>query len=188
MSRLTTILATVLLALAGLVTGLPASPNLAERTTFSLVYRSVGLGRDTVREDDRLERRDFTWTNSKSPQNLCGDSTFATSEDDEGPSVEHCRTFLDWVKDRDGFWLVTAFGSADSWEEFARVESCVVAVRHTDSATGTIPIGNQDVSDIMNSVISQYGDGVDKLPSVQGKMDCKRDPSSAGVEWKVYKD
>lgn len=89
-------------------------------------------------------RRTVTWTNSKSPQNLCGDSTFATGEDDngedEGPAVAHCRTFLDYVKDRDGFWLVTAFGSAGSWEEFARVESCVLAVRHTDSsATGTIP-------------------------------------------------
>ena len=80
-----------------------------------------------------------TWTNSESPQNLCGDSVFATSEDDKGPSVADCRTFLDYVKDRDGFWVVTAFGSADSWEEFARVESCVVAVRHTDSSTGTIP-------------------------------------------------
>lgn len=58
MSRLTTILATVLLAIAGLAAGLPANPNLAARTTFSLVHRSVGLGRDTVREDDRLERRD----------------------------------------------------------------------------------------------------------------------------------
>lgn len=62
MSRLTTILATIFLVLAGLAAGLPAGlpagPNLAERTTFSLVHRSVGLGRDTVREDDRLERRD----------------------------------------------------------------------------------------------------------------------------------
>lgn len=179
MSRLATILATVLVALVGLAAGLPVNPNLAARTSSSLVHRSVGLGRDTVREDDRLERRDcklspppqkkslpsrdqrhshgvnapekyeekeahgtrrtVTWTNSKSPQNLCGDSTFATSEDDEGPSVAHCRTFLDWVTDRDGFWLVTAFGSAGSWEEFARVESCVLAVRHTDSSSGTIP-------------------------------------------------
>lgn len=80
-----------------------------------------------------------SWMNSKSPQNLCGDSSFATSEDDEGPSVTDCRTFLDYVKDRDGLWLVTASSSADSWEEFARVESCIVAVRHTDSSTGTIP-------------------------------------------------
>lgn len=58
MSRPATILATVLLALAGLALGLPAGPNLAARTTPSLVHRSVGLGRDTVREDDRLERRD----------------------------------------------------------------------------------------------------------------------------------
>lgn len=53
--------------------------------------------------------------------------------------MSHCKTFLDYVKDRDGFWLVTTFSSPDSWEEFARVESCVVAVRHTDRATGTIP-------------------------------------------------
>lgn len=58
MSRLTTILATILLALAGLAASLPASPNLAARASSSLVHRSVGLGRDTVREDDRLERRD----------------------------------------------------------------------------------------------------------------------------------
>jgi hypothetical protein len=77
--------------------------------------------------------------NAKSPQGLCGDSSFETSEDDEGPLVNHCRTFLDYVKDRDGLWFVTAFGSADTWEEFARVESCVLAVRHADSSTGTIP-------------------------------------------------
>lgn len=58
MSRPTTILATILLALTGLAAGLPANPELAARNTFSLVHRSVGLGRDTVREDDRLERRD----------------------------------------------------------------------------------------------------------------------------------
>lgn len=58
MSRLATILATVLVALAGLAAGLPVNPNLAARTSSSLVHRSVGLGRDTVREDDRLERRD----------------------------------------------------------------------------------------------------------------------------------
>lgn len=80
-----------------------------------------------------------TWTNSNAPQNLCGDSSFEASGDGEGPSVADCKTFLDYVKDRDGFWLVTAFSSPDSWEEFARVESCVVAVRHTDSTTGTIP-------------------------------------------------
>lgn len=80
-----------------------------------------------------------TWTNAKSSQNLCGDSSFETSEEDEGPSVNDCRTFLDYVRDRDGLWLVTAFESPDSWEEFARVESCVVAVRHTDLSTRTIP-------------------------------------------------
>lgn len=53
--------------------------------------------------------------------------------------MNHCKTFLDYVKDRDGFWLVTTFSSPDSWEEFARVESCVIAVRHTDRATGTVP-------------------------------------------------
>lgn len=58
MSRLATILATVLVALVGLAAGLPVNPNLAARTSSSLVHRSVGLGRDTVREDDRLERRD----------------------------------------------------------------------------------------------------------------------------------
>jgi hypothetical protein len=77
--------------------------------------------------------------NSKSPENLCGPSSFETGEEDEGPSVNDCRTFLDWVKDRDGLWLITAFSSAESWEEFARVESCVVAVRHVDSSSGTIP-------------------------------------------------
>ncbi|KAL1857670.1 hypothetical protein Daus18300_010190 [Diaporthe australafricana] len=187
MSRLVAFLAAVLLALAGVAAGLPAGSHVASHTVLHHpVRRSVGLGRDTLREDDRMERRDFTWGNSKSPQNLCGDSSFATNEDDEGPSVSDCKTFLDYVQDRDGFWLVTGFGSANSWQEFARVDSCVVAMRHTDSATGTIPIGNQDVSDIIHSVMSQYGDG-DNLPSVQGKMDCKRDPSSAGVEWKVYK-
>lgn len=68
MSRLATILATVLLALAGLALGLPASPNLAARTTPSPVHRSVGLGRDTVREDDRLERRDCKLPSTLSPQ------------------------------------------------------------------------------------------------------------------------
>ncbi|KAI3399047.1 hypothetical protein diail_7847 [Diaporthe ilicicola] len=188
MSPLANFLAVILLTLASLAAGLPAGSKLASHSSFHLVRRSVGLGRDTLREDDRLGRRDFRWTNSKSPQNLCGDSSFATSEDDEGPSVSDCQTFVDYVKDRDGFWLVTGFGSANSWQEFARVDSCVVAVRHTDSGTGTIPIGNEDVSDIMKSVISQHGSSGDTLPSVQGNMDCKRDPSSAGVEWKVYKN
>ncbi|KAJ0108590.1 glycoside hydrolase family 18 protein [Diaporthe amygdali] len=187
MSRFSTFLAAIVLALTSLAAGLPAGSMLASHTASHIVHRSIGLGRDTLREDDRMERRDFTWTNSKSPQNLCGDSSFTTSDDDAGPSVSDCQTFLDWVSDREGFWLVTGFSSGgDSWEEFARVESCAIAVRHADSATGTIPIGNQDVSDIMKSVISQYG-GAAKLPSVHGTMDCKRDPSSASVEWKVYK-
>ena len=93
----------------------------------------------TPRSVRKLTPGAVTWTNSKSPQNLCGDSSFVTSEDGKGPSVADCKTFLDYVKDRQGFWLVTAFGSPDSWKEFARVESCVIAVRHTNSATGTIP-------------------------------------------------
>lgn len=176
MSRLAIILGALLLALVGFAAGHPVGPPVTARAHSSPVHRSVGLGRDTVREDDRMERRDcklsflsshypasrpfpltlintlerkyeekltspvtVTWTNAKSSQNLCGDSSFETSEEDEGPSVNDCRTFLDYVRDRNGLWLVTAFASPDSWEEFARVESCVVAVRHTDLSTRTIP-------------------------------------------------
>lgn len=173
MSRFSTFLAAILLALISLAAGLPAGSMLASHTASHIVHRSIGLGRDTLREDDRMERRDckhflpvhlsripapslslnsrkykkkltpratVTWTNSKSPQNLCGDSSFTTSDDDADPSVSDCQTFLDWVSDREGFWLVTGFSSGgDSWEEFARVESCAIAVRHADSATGTIP-------------------------------------------------
>lgn len=58
MSRLVTILAAVLLTLAGVAVGLPTGSHIAARASSSLVHRSVGLGRDTIREDDRLERRD----------------------------------------------------------------------------------------------------------------------------------
>lgn len=49
-------------------------------------------------------------------------------------------------------------------------------------------IGNQDVNDLMNSVIDKFGDG-DTLPTVQGKMTCSKEHAgTAGVEWKIYEE
>lgn len=58
MSRLAIILGALLLALVGFAAGHPVGPPVTARAHSSPVHRSVGLGRDTVREDDRMERRD----------------------------------------------------------------------------------------------------------------------------------
>lgn len=47
-------------------------------------------------------------------------------------------------------------------------------------------IGNQDVNDLMNSVLLRFGGG-DTLPTVQGNMTCsKENAGTAKVEWKIY--
>lgn len=49
-------------------------------------------------------------------------------------------------------------------------------------------IGNQDVNDLMNSVISKFGGG-DTLPTVQGNMTCSKEyAGTAEVEWKIFEE
>lgn len=49
-------------------------------------------------------------------------------------------------------------------------------------------IGNQDVNDLMKSVIDTFGGG-DTLPAVQGNMTCsKKYAGTAAVEWKIYEE
>lgn len=107
--------------------------------------------------------------------------------DDSGPLLSACKVFAKY--NTDGYWLVTGFDSHGShWKRFASVQSCVVAIRRTDGKTDQVPIGNQDVNDLMNSVIHKFGDG-DTLPTVQGKMTChKEHAGTAAVEWKIYEE
>lgn len=67
MARFTVFLGAVLLGLAGIAVGVPsgslsASGAIARPTSPKPLFRSFGLGRDNVRIDDRLERRDCEYT------------------------------------------------------------------------------------------------------------------------------
>lgn len=46
-------------------------------------------------------------------------------------------------------------------------------------------IGNQDVIDLLNSVMALYPNE-STLPTMEGNMTCKTGPASAAVEWKLY--
>lgn len=46
-------------------------------------------------------------------------------------------------------------------------------------------IGNQDVIDLLNSVMALHP-GAETLPPTEGNMTCKRRSSSAVAEWRVY--
>lgn len=101
---------------------------------------------DYIRPDDRLSRRDFTWTTARGEtQNLCGDSTFVavdsnSNSSSDDPLMEDCVMFVNYAGSRDGFWLVTDFGDDGAdWVEFVRLQSCRMAVRHSDGGNGTIP-------------------------------------------------
>lgn len=51
-------------------------------------------------------------------------------------------------------------------------------------------IGNQDVNDLMKSVIDKFGGGGgDTLPTVQGNMTCSKEyAGTAAVEWKIFEE
>lgn len=143
--HLTVVVSTValLVTLIGSSTALPTSSNIIKSTAFL-------PDDDYIRPDDRLHRRDFTWrTTHRAPSNLCGNSTFKSTYHAmgfvlnypiEGPSVWDCQTFVNSSKAMNGTWLVNDFGSkGENWVEFSRVQSCKVAVRHSDGGNGTIP-------------------------------------------------
>lgn len=94
---------------------------------------------------NHLERRNFVWTETHdSPQNLCGDSTFAavssSGDDGGGAAAADCRELVFYAASRPGFWLVTNFGAGGlSWVEFDVLGACKMAVRHADGGGGTIP-------------------------------------------------
>lgn len=121
---------------------------------------------DYPRLDDSLRRRDFIWRNAHhGPQKWCGSSSRIFSSPnvyheeasssnryyddggdggndgrDPGPSAWDCQTFVRSSLAKNGTWFVENFGSrGDEWVEFARVQSCKVAVRHSDGGRGTIP-------------------------------------------------
>lgn len=151
------------------VTALPVQPLPPTPSTtvplpvvvnLTTLPRGQGDDDDYVRPDDRLRRRDFVWkTTQKAPQNLCGPSTFSNDVDrvdgsssngnsnDQvvGPSVEDCTMFVHYATTIDGFWLVNNFGGGgggggnNNWIEFSRLQTCKVAVRHSDGGHGTIP-------------------------------------------------
>ncbi|PSS00977.1 hypothetical protein BD289DRAFT_285495 [Coniella lustricola] len=158
------------------------------------------------------DRRDFVWTDTEPHlQNLCGDSTFtesadstssnaetADNENEKGADtqvanadvirIEDCRAFVNTMKARNGYWLVTGFsgeGAMTTWEEFATLASCKMGVRRRDDGTHIVPIGNQDVADILNSVMEKHGEGV-ALPPYQGNMTCHKGSTVANVEWRIY--
>ncbi|KUI59357.1 hypothetical protein VP1G_06604 [Cytospora mali] len=185
MACFTIVLGAVLLGLASLAVGLPPTSMSAPGAISQPIFRSMGMGRDTVRDDDRLERRDFIWTYTRDhDQNLCGNSNFV-KVDDSGPLLSACKTFTRY--NTDGYWLVSGFQrDSSSWMRFASVQSCVIAIRRTDGQTDQVPIGNQDVNDLMDSVIAQFSNG-DNLPTVQGNMTCSKEHAgTAAVEWKIY--
>lgn len=92
-----------------------------------------------------LQRRNFVWTEVlDSPQDLCGDSTFAgTASPGDGvggPTAADCRELVGYAAARPGFWLITGFGEGGlSWVEFDVLGACKMAVRHADGGGGTIP-------------------------------------------------
>ncbi|KAK7742048.1 hypothetical protein SLS53_004634 [Cytospora paraplurivora] len=182
------VLGAVLLCLLSLAAvGTPTAPTSLSGAVWQPIFRSTGFGRDTLRDDDRLERRDFIWTYTRDQvQNLCGDSSFV-KVNDYGPPLSACQTFARY--NTDGYWFVTGFSDDGlSWKRFASVQSCVIAIRRTDGQTGLVPIGNQDVNDLMISVLLHSGDG-HTLPTVQGNMTCsKEDAGTAEVEWKIYEE
>ncbi|KAF3769604.1 hypothetical protein M406DRAFT_66089 [Cryphonectria parasitica EP155] len=158
---------------------------------------TASSGQDPTCLDDILSRRDFVWTDTTNQaQSLCGNSTIAVVDSDIGdsdsygdrPGIEDCQQFVYYAKTRNGYWLVTGFSAEDqSWVQFSTLATCKIGVRRTDGETGTVPIGNQDVIDLLNSVMSLYGEG-GTLPPTQGNMSCSRGTTKASVEWHIYND
>lgn len=47
-------------------------------------------------------------------------------------------------------------------------------------------IGNQDVIDLLNSVMAQKPEAANLPGITEGKMTCERGETRAAVEWKIY--
>ncbi|KAJ4396839.1 hypothetical protein N0V93_001061 [Gnomoniopsis smithogilvyi] len=120
------------------------------------------------------------------PQDLCGNSTFE-AVDHEGPLQYDCEYLMNITEHNpDGFWMAGDFGrDGTAWAEFTRLRSCGIRVRRTDGQGGDVPFGDQDVVDLMNSVLTEFSVG-DRLPTVQGQMTCSKYTSRAAVEWQIF--
>ncbi|KAK1779163.1 hypothetical protein QBC45DRAFT_144301 [Copromyces sp. CBS 386.78] len=115
-------------------------------------------------------------------KNECGDSTFEDQTSDASPSVEDCLQIIRNIEgDGSTDWTVGIGGQRG----IAQAGGCTFGVDATDvNGSVTFKVGGQDVIDIINEAIRQFG-GSGKV-GAKGDMTCNGNASQQPVRWGLY--
>lgn len=117
-------------------------------------------------------------------KNKCGDSTFENESSDASPSVDDCLTIIKNIEpDGSTEWTTQVVGK--NQREIASAGSCAFGVEAT-SVDGNVnfKVGGQDVIDIINEAIAQFG-GSGKI-GAKGNMKCNGNVKDQPVKWGIY--
>ncbi|KAL2847859.1 putative necrosis-inducing factor-domain-containing protein [Aspergillus pseudoustus] len=114
----------------------------------------------------------------------CGQSSFTDQTSDASPKIEHCRTIIKNIQG-DPTTDFTHQVVGKPHREILHPESCHFGIEAA-AVNGNVEfkVGGQDVIDIINDAISQYGRG--GLIGAKGFMNCNGNVKTQAVEWGIY--
>ncbi|KAL3432059.1 putative necrosis-inducing factor-domain-containing protein [Aspergillus tetrazonus] len=115
----------------------------------------------------------------------CGESTFVDQTSDASPKIGDCRQIILNIQD-DGStdWTTQVVGK--NQREIASHASCHFGVEATKvDGNVNFVVGGQDVIDIINDVIAQFGNK-DGLVGSKGEMSCNGNVHDQAVSWGIY--
>lgn len=117
-------------------------------------------------------------------RNSCGDSTFVDQTSDASPAVDDCRQIVTNIQsDPTTDWTILVGG--EEQREFVKFGSCALGVEATTvDGNADFRVGGQDVIDIINEAIRQFG-GSGKV-GAKGDIKCNGNIKQQTAEWGIY--
>ena len=114
----------------------------------------------------------------------CGDSTFENQSSGASPLVEDCLQIIRNIEgDGSTEWTTQVVGK--NQREIAKSGSCHFGVEATKvNGNGNFRVGGQDVIDIINEAIAQFGG--DGRVGAKGDMQCNGLVKQQAVKWGSY--
>ncbi|KAI8943235.1 hypothetical protein NX059_001257 [Plenodomus lindquistii] len=114
----------------------------------------------------------------------CEDSDFENQTSDASPKVEDCLQIIKNIEgDGSTDWTTDVVGK--NQREIASHASCAFGVEATEvNGNVNFVVGGQDVIDIINDAVKQFGG--DGQVGAKGTMKCDGNIKSQGVKWGIY--
>ncbi|KAF7556019.1 hypothetical protein G7Z17_g1692 [Cylindrodendrum hubeiense] len=114
----------------------------------------------------------------------CGDSTFENESSDASPSVDDCKHIIQNIQGDGGTsWSIQVVGKHQ--RKIAHYGTCAFGVQATKvNGNVNFKIGGQDVIDIINNSIDQFGGS--GVIGAKGDMKCNGNVKKQNAEWGIY--